>query len=136
MGGGGGGSFLVEEGTTSPLMFMQLMQSGEGAWRCTQIRGHNGKVGHGTQDINRWDPRTWNPKMCRWDPGLPRWDLGPGTSKYSNGTKDLGPPKWDLGSGTLKYLIETRDFLFQFSIVLIIYSTLNTLHFACYKTLH
>ena len=51
-------------------------------------------------------PRTRSPKMSRWGPG-------PGTPKYSSETED-----------------------FQFSIVLIVYSTLNTLHFTCYKTLH
>ena len=43
------------------------------------------------------------------------------------------PEKWDPGPGTPKYLSRTPDF--QFSIVLIVYSTLNTLHFTCYKTL-
>ena len=74
--------------------------------------------------------------------------LGPRTPKCLGGTLDPGPPKWDpglqniqvgsskwnLGPGTPKYLSGTWDL--QFSIVLIVYSTINTLHFTCYKTLH
>ena len=64
-----------------------------------------------------------------------KWHIGkvePGArdTKYSSGTRDLRPIKWNPGRGTPKYLNETWDF--QFSIVLIAYSTLNNLHF----TLH
>ena len=51
-------------------------------------------------------PGTRDPKIFKWDPGL-------------------GTPK--KGTGTLKYLSATPNF--QFSIVLIAYSTLNILHF-------
>ena len=75
------------------------------------------KVGPGTRDLYRWNPGNREPKISRWDPG-------PGT------------PKVESGIGDPKYLSVTRDFLTQFSIVLIVYSTLNTSHFTCYKTLH
>ena len=56
------------------------------------------------------------------------------TPKCSSGTPELVPTKLDLRPETPKYLNEILDF--QFSIVLIVYSALNTLHFTCYKTLH
>ena len=43
--------------------------------------------------------------------------------------QDSGHPKWDPGPGTLKYL--SQSWYFQFSIILIVYSTLNTLHLTC-----
>ena len=80
----------------------------------------------------------------KWDPGPETstgGTLGPGTPKSLSGTQDPGPGtrdpkifKWDPGlgtpkkeTGTVKYLSETRNF--QFSIVLIVYSTRNTLYF-------
>ena len=64
-----------------------------------------------------------------------KWHIGkvePGArdTKYSSGTRDPRTIKWDPGRGTPKYLNETWDF--QFSIVLIAYSTLNNLHFTLY----
>ena len=76
--------------------------------------------------------RTWDPKMSRWDPGPPKRHPGPMTPKYSNEIWNPGTSKCDPGLGTPKYLSGTQGF--QFSIVLIIYSTLNTVHFTCYKT--
>ena len=71
----------------------------------------------------------WDPQHLRVGPRNP----GPANLKCLGGIQDLGPPKWDMGSETPKYSSETGDF--QFSIVLIVYSTPNTLHFTCYKTL-
>ena len=56
----------------------------------------------------------------KWDPG-PRTSTGE-TSRCLGGTRELGAQ-----SGTWN---------FQFCIVFMVYSILNTLHFTCYKTLH
>ena len=74
---------------------------------------------------NRRHTRKVGPRMSS---GETR-DPGPWTPKCLGGT-------WDSQSGTRdpKYLTETQDF--QFSIVLIVYSALNTLDSTCYKTLH
>ena len=69
-------------------------------------------------------PGTRDAKMCRWDLRPSTQNVGPRTPKYSNRTQDPGPPKWDPGLETPKYLSGTRDF--QFSIVLIVYCTINT----------
>ena len=73
-------------------------------------------------------PRTQNTKMSSWDLGHRVGD--PKIFKWDSA---LWPPKWNPGSGIPKYLSETRDF--RFSLVLIVYSTLNTLHFTYHKTL-
>ena len=73
---------------------------------------HNGKV----------RPGTWEPKMFRWDPGPPKWGPGPGTPKYLSKTQERGPLKLNSGPRTPKYLSGTRDF--EFSIFLVVYSTL------------
>lgn len=59
-------------------------------------------------------------------------DPGPNTPKCLGETRDQGPPNWYPGPGTPKYLSGTNDF--QFSKDLIVYSTINNLHFNCYKT--
>ena len=74
------------------------------------------------------------------DPKMSRWDLGPRMPKVEPGTQDHKIFKWDRGAGTPKVESGTRDSQsetrdFQFSIVLIVYSILNPLHFTCYKTL-
>ena len=71
-------------------------------------------------------PATQVPKISRWDPGLPKYDLGPQNIQVGPGTPTMGP-------GTRDPRCETQDF--QFSIVLIFYSTLNTLRFTCYNDL-
>ena len=84
-----------------------------GSWtKSTSRKRHTIKVGPGTLDVYWWDP---------------------GTPKCLGGTLDPEPPKWDPGPGTPKYFSGTWDF--QFSVVLIVYSTLNTSHFTCYRTL-
>ena len=48
----------------------------------------------------RWDPRPGTrdpgPLGGAQDPGPLKWDLGPGTSKFSSGTRDPVPLKWDV----------------------------------------
>ena len=73
-------------------------------------RRHTRKVGPGMSSGGTWDPGPWTPKCV-------------------GGTWDSQSGTWDL-----KYVSKTQDF--QFSIVLIVYSTLNTLDSTCYKTLH
>ena len=72
-----------------------------------------------TSTVETPGPATQVPKISRWDPGLPKYDLGPQNIQVGPGTRD---PR-----------CETQDF--QFSIVLIFYSSLNTLHFTCYNDL-
>ena len=55
-----------------------------------------------------------------WDPKIFKLDQGPGTPTVGQGTRDPS--------------CETQDF--QFSIVLIFYSTLNPLRFTCYNDLY
>ena len=95
---------------------------------------HIGKVGHGTRKVYKRDAGTR-------DPGLPNVQVGPGTRDHEifmwypgPGTRDPLSGSRDPGPGTQKYLSGIHDS--QFSIVLTVYSTLNTLHFTCYKTLH
>ena len=78
--------------------------------------------------------------LCwHWDPGpgtSTDGTAGPGTPKCLGGTQDVGLQNIQVGPGTQDPKSRIRDPGLQFSIVLIVYSTLNTLHFTCYKTLH
>ena len=81
-----------------------------------------------TSTVETPGPATQVPKISRWDPGLQKYDLGPQNIQVGPGT---GTPT--VGPGPRDPRCETQDF--QFSIVLIFYSSLNTLHFTCYNDL-
>ena len=66
----------------------------------------------GTRDLGCLQMGPWDNKMSRWDPGP-------------------GFPEVELGTQDSKMFKLNRDF--QFCIVLIVYSTLNTLHFTITK---
>ena len=87
---------------------------------------HTEERGPWTQDVYRWDPGTRYPVPGTQDPKMCRYDTVPGTHKMGPGTRDTKifrcTKTWDPKN-------ETRDF--QFSLVLIVYSTLNTSHFTC-----
>ena len=75
----------------------------------------------------------FNINKKRSENGIPeKSDLGPGMSR--DWTPELRTPKF-LG-GTQDPKSGTCDRDFQFSIVLIVYYTLTTLHYTYYKTLH
>ena len=102
---------------------------GPGSW---DVYKGGGEMGRGEGGKTREQ----DPKMSRWVPGQGTPKVRPGTwfTKIFKRDPGLGTPKVGPRTVTTKYLSEIRGF--QFSVALIVYSTFNTIHVPCYKTLH